>query len=64
MAKLDALFKILRDKGGSDLHLSPGSPPLLRVSGELIPAVPQKLSHEQYKALLYEVMTETQRTTF
>lgn len=64
MAKIDALFKILKDKGGSDLHLSPGNPPLIRRSGELEAAMNQVLSHEQNKALLYEIMTETQRKTF
>lgn len=64
MAKIDALFKILREKGGSDLHLSPGNPPLLRVSGHLTPAVPQKLGHEQYKALIYEMMSEEKRKRF
>jgi twitching motility protein PilT len=64
MAKIDALFKIMRDKGGSDLHLSPGCPPLVRISGNLVPAASQQLNHDQYKALLYEVMTEAQRTTF
>ena len=64
MAKIDALFKLLKEKGGSDLHLSPGNPPLLRKSGDLVPAIPQKLSHEQNKALLYEMMTEEQREQF
>ncbi len=64
MAKLDALFRMLKEKGGSDLHLSPGNPPLLRVSGELLPAVSQKFSHEQYKAVIYEIMTEEERRRF
>ncbi len=64
MARIDSLFKLLKDKGGSDLHLSPGNPPLLRVSGDLVPAIPQKLGHDQYKALVYEIMTEDQRRRF
>jgi len=64
MAKIDALFKLLRDKGGSDLHISPGNPPLVRISGNLAPAIPQKLRHEQNKALVYEILTEEQRQRF
>ncbi len=64
MPKIDGLFKIMREKGASDLHLSPDNPPLIRVSGNLQPALPQKFNHEQYKALLYEMMTEAQRGTF
>ena len=35
MAKLDAFFKLMMDQGASDLHLAAGSPPLLRVHGDL-----------------------------
>jgi twitching motility protein PilT len=64
MAKIDALFKILKDKGGSDLHLAPGNPPLIRRSGDLEPIMDQVLTHEQNKTLLYEIMTEVQRKTY
>ena len=64
MAKIDKLFQILQQQGGSDLHLSPNNPPLIRTSGELRPAIDQVLSHEQYRALLYEIMDENQRTVF
>lgn len=64
MAKIDKLFQILQQKGGSDLHLSPGNPPLIRVSGQLQPAIEQVLNHAQYQALLYEIMNETQQQEF
>lgn len=64
MAKIDKLFQILQQQGGSDLHLSPGNPPLIRASGQLKPAVNQVLSGEQYRALLYEIMSEAQRAEF
>ncbi len=64
MAKIDKLFQILQQQGGSDLHLSPGNPPLVRVSGQLKPAMNQVLSSEQYRMLVYEIMTEAQRTQF
>lgn len=64
MAKIDALFKILKDKSGSDLHLSPGNPPLIRRSGELEPIFDRPIGHEQNKALLYEIMTEIQQQNF
>ncbi len=64
MAKIDKLFQILKQQGGSDLHLSPDNPPMIRASGSLKPAINQTLSHEQQKALLYEIMSEAQRTEF
>ncbi|MDW7644033.1 MAG: type IV pilus twitching motility protein PilT [Desulfuromonadales bacterium] len=64
MAKIDTLFKALKDKGASDLHLSPTNPPLMRAAGDLVPVMPKPLSHEQNKMLLYEIMTEEQRQNF
>ena len=64
MPQIDSLFKILKEKKGSDLHLSPQNPPLIRVSGDLMPALNQKLSQEQTKGLLYEMMTESQKKQF
>jgi twitching motility protein PilT len=64
MAKIDALFKILKEKGGSDLHLSPGNPPLIRRSGDLEPIFDKPIGNEQNKALLYEIMNEVQREIF
>jgi twitching motility protein PilT len=37
MAKLDTLFKYLKDQGGSDLHLAAGMPPHLRQHGVVAP---------------------------
>ena len=64
MAKIDALFKMMKEKGGSDLHLSPGNPPMLRQAGDLTPLIAQKITHEQCRGLVNEIMTEAQRKTF
>ena len=37
MTGIAALFDKLLDRGGSDLHLGVGYPPLLRARGELVP---------------------------
>ena len=39
MLDLTALLKTLAEAGGSDLHLTAGSPPLIRVDGELLPLI-------------------------
>jgi len=64
VAKIDGLFKLLQNKGGSDLHLSPQNPPMMRAGGQLQAAHPQSLSHQQCQALLYEIMNEAQRDEF
>ena len=64
MAKIDKLFQILQQQGGSDLHLSPNNPPLMRAAGQLRPTIDQVLNSEQCRALLYEIMNESQRSEF
>ena len=64
MAQIDSLFKLLKEKGGSDLHISPDNPPLMRAAGDLIPLIQKKLTHDQIKPLLYSIMSEVQRKQF
>ncbi len=64
MPQIDKLFKALKDKNGSDLHLSPENPPLMRAGGELVPLMAQKLTHEQIKSLVYGMLTESERKRF
>jgi twitching motility protein PilT len=60
MAKLYQLFVKMKEKGASDLHLSVGFPPLLRLKGELVPIPLKPLKHEQLEMLMFEVMREDQ----
>ena len=36
MARIDGLFKLMKEQGASDLHLSPDSPPIFRLHGEMV----------------------------
>ncbi|GFO62540.1 type IV pilus twitching motility protein PilT [Geomonas paludis] len=64
MARIDALFKLLNDAGASDLHLSSGSPPIFRLRGEMERQNFKSLTHEELKAILYEILTPKQREQF
>ena len=64
MARIDKLFKLLKERKGSDLHISVGTPPLLRITGDLVPVSPNKLPQEETKKLLYEIMSPYQQKTF
>ncbi|MCM0081024.1 type IV pilus twitching motility protein PilT [Geomonas sp. Red32] len=64
MARIDALFKLMSDKGASDLHLSTGSPPIFRLRGEMERQNFKPLSHDELKSILFEILTEKQRQTF
>lgn len=48
----------------SDLHLSTGNPPILRVHGEMIPYKSAPLIADDVKRMLYSVMTEQQRSDY
>lgn len=48
----------------SDLHLSAGSPPILRMNGEMTPYKSDPLSADDVKEMLYSIMTEQQRAEY
>jgi len=50
MMDLTPLLEQLIDRGGSDLHLQPGDPPVIRVQGDLIPLDGNRLSREDTQA--------------
>ncbi|MCA9678575.1 MAG: PilT/PilU family type 4a pilus ATPase [Kofleriaceae bacterium] len=64
MAEIDALFDVLLARGGSDLHLSPGYPAMLRIKGELVPADDRVLEHPEIERLLLEILNPVQRALF
>jgi twitching motility protein PilT len=52
------------DKGASDLHITTGSPPQLRINGELIPLKVQALGQVETKQLCYSILTDAQKHKF
>ncbi|MES2855795.1 MAG: type IV pilus twitching motility protein PilT [Bdellovibrionota bacterium] len=64
MAKIDELFKIQVEKDASDLHLAAGSPPCLRLHGEMHTLEYQELTNEDCQALIFEILTEKQKKLF
>lgn len=58
MAKLDPFFKLMVDTGASDLHLSVGNPPLLRLHGDLQRVKYKNLEEEELREMLYEIAPE------
>ncbi len=62
---LDELLLHLLELGGSDLHLTAGSRPIVRHLGKVIPVEDQPvLSSDMLRELLYGILTERQRKTF
>ena len=64
MVTLAEMLQKVLQAGGSDLHLSSGSPPQLRVDGKLSPMEVPALTPAETKRLAYSVMTDTQKHKF
>jgi twitching motility protein PilT len=58
MAQIDAFFNMMHDLGASDLHLSSGSQPVIRLHGTLERVKFKVLEHEELKKMLYEITPE------
>ncbi|GAB4319487.1 MAG: type IV pilus twitching motility protein PilT [Candidatus Zixiibacteriota bacterium] len=64
MVTLRELLELMHERGASDLHLTVGSPPQLRIDGRLQRTDMEPLSPDQTKKLAYSVMNEKQRKKF
>ncbi len=56
MARLEELLKIQYENNASDLHLSPGNPPMFRVYGDIKPLNRPVLTHVETTALILEIL--------
>jgi twitching motility protein PilT len=64
MANLHQLLKAMIEKGASDLHITTGTPPQLRVDGSLKPLKMDPLSPADSKQLCYSILTDSQKHRF
>ena len=61
---LTQLLAFTMQNDASDLHLSAGSPPIIRSSGQLKRVKADPLSSEDIRTMLYSIMTEDQRAEY
>ncbi|PQJ96197.1 PilT/PilU family type 4a pilus ATPase [Chromatium okenii] len=61
---LEQLLTALDDKKGSDLFITAGWPPSIKINGTIYPAAKQPLTADQVRGMVYEVMNERQRAEF
>ena len=64
MANLHQLLKIMVDKNASDLHVTVGAPPQLRIDGGLVPLKTSKMSPTETRKLCYSILTDRQKQVF
>src|SRR5437762_1841068 len=64
MARIDAILKLVKEQGASDLHMTTGSPPMVRINGELTPIPYEPLTREMSELLLFEIMDPAVRARY
>ncbi len=64
MARIDEILKQTMEREASDLHLTSGSAPYLRVHGEMVKLNYKDLAPEVCQALLFEILSAPQRENF
>ena len=62
--KIQQLFKLMVESNASDLHISSGTPPGLRVSGSITKVKTPGLTPEDTKRLIYQILSDEQRNEF
>jgi twitching motility protein PilT len=61
---MQQLLRTLVQQGASDLHISAGSPPRLRIDGQVAPLNLPPMTSQKTLELCYSVLTEAQKKTF
>ena len=64
MSNLYQLLQQMLEKGASDLHLTTGCPPQMRLHGHLVPMNYPELGPADTKQLIYSVLTDAQKHRF
>ena len=64
MANMHQFLKAMIEKGASDLHITTGTAPQLRIDGKLHPLKVPPLSAPETKQLCYSVLTDAQKHQF
>ena len=64
MVTMQELLNVMYEKGASDLHITTGIAPTIRVDGRLMPLPHEPLMPQDTKRLCYSVLTEVQKQRF
>jgi twitching motility protein PilT len=58
------LLKAMVDQGSSDLHITTGTPPQIRINGHMVPLKLPPLQPAESKQLCYSILTDAQKRKF
>ena len=59
--KIQQLFKLMVESGASDMHITVGSAPAIRVSGEIVRVKTEPFTENDTKRVIYQILTESQK---
>src|SRR5690554_4284500 len=62
--EFEDLLKIMVQKGGSDLFITAGVPPSMKIHGKVVPVTKTALTPDMTRDIVFGVMTEKQRKEF
>jgi twitching motility protein PilT len=61
---LTAILAFAKDEGASDVHVTPGLPPVLRLRGEVRPLEMAPLSPDDTRVAIYDLLNDDQKRVF
>jgi twitching motility protein PilT len=61
---MESLLVMMHEKKASDLHITAGLPPMLRIDGQLAPSMQVRLTPDLCQKLIYSVLTDEQKERF
>jgi len=64
MIGIEELLQVMVQRGGSDLHVTAGSPPKIRIDGSLVSTEHDVLSPDVAKKIVYSILTTEQIAKF
>ena len=64
MVTIEELVQQLVERSGSDLHISAGSPPMIRMNGKLVSTEQEVLDGEMTQKLVYSILDNEQILKF
>ncbi|MBW3552721.1 MAG: type IV pili twitching motility protein PilT, partial [Gemmatimonadetes bacterium] len=64
MPRIDQFLRLMVQHKGSDLHLSVGSPPIIRQHGNLERVKFRELTEADMEGLMFEIMRADQKASF
>ena len=62
--EFEKLLRLMVEKGSSDLFITAGVAPSMKVHGKILPVTKQSLTPEQCREIVYDVMSDKQRAEF